>query len=891
MGSVIGIPTTRVSDTFIRTRLMNQVRYDQLDIFRAQQQLSTGKRFQLPSEDPRASIRVMGLQRLLERKDQVRSNLSTNQSYLSATDTALGTINSILTDVRANAIGVVGTMATDEQRAAAAQQVDEAIRQLMNSGNQLFRGRYLFAGSDTTTRPFEMYGENLVKYNGNEKHLSSYADIDLLFDSNVTGQEVFGAISEPVRGSVALQPAVTFSTPLADIRGGLGVALGSISISDGTHSSIIDLSAAKTVGDVAQLIQSHPPAGRIADVQITSTGLTITLESGSPPVPGDLSINEVAGGTTANELGILRERGSGLGPLVGRSMEPLVVPTTPLANLLGARASAVLRSSGSDNDLIFEADNNGTAYNDLAISVIDDGTTTVGHEQVIYNASAIPPTLTIKVQTGYTTAQHIVAAMQPLHDSGAIPYSCRLDPIDDRQGGVGAVSVPTSASTSGGWGEDFDKDSGLQIVNGGQTYTIQLQNCSTVEDVLNVLNMSAAGVIAEINDRGTGIDIRSRLSGTDFMIGENGGTTAAQLGLRTLTRETQLDDLNHGLGVHPVAGQNDFTITLSDGSSAGISVDGCESIGDVIDRINAAFDPGAGNPRLLTAQLVSFGNGIQLVDDSGGGGQLTVSSVNPSNAAAELGLMAKGATSASAQTADVAATGALTWGQPDDGLVFTSLAGGTSGNALRVVFQDTGVGADTFSYNAGTHTLTFEITDGSTTAADIVNLFGTLPPADAQAVALFGVQLDSTGAVAHDGSGLVHATAQPLALAGGSPAVFDGTDQNGQETQGVFTALVRLREALLANDVGEVQRAIGLLDDGQDRVAFARAGLGARQQGLDILSDRLDSEDTDLRGALSEDYDADFVQAASDFNGRQIAYEASLKAAAQIFQLTLLNYL
>ena len=40
-----------------------------------------------------------------------------------------------------------------------------------------------------------------------------------------------------------------------------------------------------------------------------------------------------------------------------------------------------------------------------------------------------------------------------------------------------------------------------------------------------------------------------------------------------------------------------------------------------------------------------------------------------------------------------------------------------------------------------------------------------------------------------------------------------------------------------------------------------------------------------------EEFDADMVEAISDFAGRQAAYEASLRATAEIFQLSLLNYL
>jgi flagellar hook-associated protein 3 FlgL len=72
---------------------------------------------------------------------------------------------------------------------------------------------------------------------------------------------------------------------------------------------------------------------------------------------------------------------------------------------------------------------------------------------------------------------------------------------------------------------------------------------------------------------------------------------------------------------------------------------------------------------------------------------------------------------------------------------------------------------------------------------------------------------------------------------------------------------------------------------------FVRAELGVRQQGIDVMQSRLESEQVDLKSAVSDLYDADFAEVVSEFTGRQVAYEAALRAAGQIFQQSLLNYL
>ena len=120
--------------------------------------------------------------------------------------------------------------------------------------------------------------------------------------------------------------------------------------------------------------------------------------------------------------------------------------------------------------------------------------------------------------------------------------------------------------------------------------TLDISAAETVDDLLNLFNGAGLGLLAEINEAGTGIDVRSRLSGADLTIGENGGTTATQLGIRTYTGETALADFNRGVGV-PTAvdsADDDLRITARDGTQFTVNLSTATTVGDVIDLINSA---------------------------------------------------------------------------------------------------------------------------------------------------------------------------------------------------------------------------------------------------------------------------------------------------------------
>ncbi len=180
------------------------------------------------------------------------------------------------------------------------------------------------------------------------------------------------------------------------------------------------------------------------------------------------------------------------------------------------------------------------------------------------------------------------------------------------------------AALNGGAGIGATAGFGLEIVNGGQTTVVDLDGVSTVQDLLNRITSADPNVMAGISPDGRGIVVSSRLSGSNFSIGEHGGDNATQLGIRTFTASSRIDDLNLGEGI-PRDAVSPLQITRRDGSTVEVDVREALTVQDVMNAINAV-DPG-----VLTARLNEFGNGISL-QDSSGAGPLTVTTNSISTA-------------------------------------------------------------------------------------------------------------------------------------------------------------------------------------------------------------------------------------------------------------------
>ena len=1109
--AINSIPTTRLSNPFVTQQILSQMSTNQADLFRVQSQLSSGRRVVSPSDDAPAASRAMALQSLLERKSIIQESYATNQTYLNSSEAAIGSVATMLADARATAISMVGDNVSPSERSAAVASIDLAIQQLLDTSNQKFRDRYLFAGSKTLSSPYVKTDDGVV-FQGNEGQLVAFSDIDRLFQSNVSGSQVYGGLSQPSGVSADLNPVLTWETRLSDLRGGEGIRNGSISVSDGTNSRTISIAGASTIGDIARLLEANPPGNRVVTARVTSRGLEVSLNG------GNLLIGEVAGGTTAAELGIKHTIPAGPGPVVGDDLNPQLKLTTNLADVFGGRSRAYVNGDGSRNDLIVEAVNSGAQYNNVLVKYVDDDWfqstpgLTQGNEtaeyltapaaavsflkfpgrpgldnaiqltattpgaaynnvttslnvravdglgpQVTYNATT--KLYSISVETGTTVgslmtsinggagafsatltptgnasyvltaadnnvsagntyltgsdADTLVVHIDPTHTTAndviaAIAaegtFTASLDPSEELNDGNGTlkdsfIDPLAVGTTSGGAGENLDLASGLQIVNGSRTVAIDFTGAKTVEDMLNVINGSGANVLASINAAGTGIEIRSRLSGATFSVGENGGRLATQLGVRSTTEDTTLTSLNGGEGVRLSTTSDDFSVTsrngttysvnLSQGNAASVRVAGAgndsglllsrvdrgtagnqfsvqivdsglgggdavalvgntlrftvdvaagftaqeaqqllandvtlasqfravldkstdttnagtgnltatgvlsftngagpaQTIGDVLALINN--DPAnlAGDS-LVTARLVQTGNGIELINDGPpSSGSLSITRIGTSSAAEDLGLVNSADNVSGVVVIGNTAKSTLTLAGANNDLVISARGSGATLNGVTIHFADDGVpGNNSAAYNVTTRTLTFDVDPATTTAQDIVNLLA----GDPRFVAALAT---SDGGAANSGAGFLGALPADSTLAEGTSDVLTGRDANPQQVDGIFSTLIALRAALADNDTAALQRAVAALDVNSTNLSFARAELGTRLQGLDVLQDRMSSETISLKGALSDEIEVDFVSAVSEMSARQATFDASLKISSLIAKTTLLDYL
>jgi flagellar hook-associated protein 3 FlgL len=240
------------------------------ELMNAQQETSTGKRIQTPSDDPVGASQAINLQGELTEIGSWRDTAGAGGSFLDATNTALSSASDLIGQVRALAVqGLSGTL-TGSDRITVANQLEAVKASLLDVANTNFDGKYLFAGSASATQPFTSTANGTVKYVGNDE-----------LQSIILGRGVEVPINQPGSGVFMTQQPQGLA-----ISGVSGLAVAT-SPSQGKGAITIDVRHDATTGTLGSGLVLA--SGGSVDTMLGSRTLTVdaaarTVQLGSGPV-------------------------------------------------------------------------------------------------------------------------------------------------------------------------------------------------------------------------------------------------------------------------------------------------------------------------------------------------------------------------------------------------------------------------------------------------------------------------------------------------------------------------------------------------------------------------------------------------------------------------------
>jgi flagellar hook-associated protein 3 FlgL len=234
-------------------------------IYKLQEQYSTGSRINRASDDPSSAYQVLGLKTQKKSLDNFISTIDDVSSILEMSSTVIGSMSKELSSIKVSLNQIISGTYNEDGRKRLAEQVDDALDQMVALANTKHSGKYIYGGNDTDSQPYavEYTGDRISKvtYEGSEDQRnieigpgvesSAYYVGDDLFRTDERSSTVFagdtgaanGTGTSSIRGDVWLK--VT-----SDVDGHYNLSIGGATVDLGTVADLSNVAVKDAEGNV-----------------------------------------------------------------------------------------------------------------------------------------------------------------------------------------------------------------------------------------------------------------------------------------------------------------------------------------------------------------------------------------------------------------------------------------------------------------------------------------------------------------------------------------------------------------------------------------------------------------------------------------------------------------
>lgn len=213
--------------------------------------VSSGVCIRRPSDDPEGAQRALELRSGLARVEQYQSTANDASSWLKTEDSALGSMQTLIRQVRDYALQGNNPLSTESRNALGAQ-IDAVKKSLMQVANTSDGTRYVFGGFQTLTPPLQQQAGS-IQYTGDQGAMTVMLGDDMPMQLNTNGAALFNmggaadasssdlfatldTLSQAVRSgdqttiTSSISDLDTHATRIATARGTTGIRLQQVNL-------------------------------------------------------------------------------------------------------------------------------------------------------------------------------------------------------------------------------------------------------------------------------------------------------------------------------------------------------------------------------------------------------------------------------------------------------------------------------------------------------------------------------------------------------------------------------------------------------------------------------------------------------------------------------------
>jgi len=220
----------RVTPDVITRQVLRDITSTAARMQALQGQISSGKRIEKASDDPVSMTRVLALRGEKAELERYKEGANSGMEWLDATSSRLSAIENALLEIIDLGNQGANALMDQEAKQALSDQVNEYLKEMIDLSNSTLGGKYLFAGTQTLTAPFE--GEDL--------------NADGLYD--LVNQVNPDSIDEPINRAIGKDQTLGVNS-----AGGALFQPDGVDVSGDVFKAIIDLRDALAADDVEEI--------------------------------------------------------------------------------------------------------------------------------------------------------------------------------------------------------------------------------------------------------------------------------------------------------------------------------------------------------------------------------------------------------------------------------------------------------------------------------------------------------------------------------------------------------------------------------------------------------------------------------------------------------------
>lgn len=151
----------RITPLMTTNQILGEINQSQNALAQTEEELSTGKTINTPSDNPYGAALAVQLNGQLSQLNDYNGNIVDGQAWTQTATTALGSIQSEVQRAQELVIQAGNGNVSASQRADIGAEINQIVSDIKSTANTQYNGQYVFSGTSTQTPPYDSSGAYL----------------------------------------------------------------------------------------------------------------------------------------------------------------------------------------------------------------------------------------------------------------------------------------------------------------------------------------------------------------------------------------------------------------------------------------------------------------------------------------------------------------------------------------------------------------------------------------------------------------------------------------------------------------------------------------------------------------------------------------------------------